>query len=82
MQRWEYAELQYDFNGSYYYVIFFKVTGSSVVDVKQDKKLGDKSHSDARRRAIAQLGLDGWELVSSHAGSPYLETLYFKRPLG
>ncbi len=81
MQKWEFAELGYDYNGGYHYLILFKTSGSEVLDLKRDKNLGDKTNADARRRMMAQLGLQGWELVSSHAGSPYVETLYFKRPL-
>lgn len=81
MQLWEYAELGYDYNGGFHYLIMYHPTHTQVIELKRDKNLGDKTHADARRRTIAELGRQGWEMVSSHAGSPYGETLYFKRPL-
>ena len=81
MHKWEFAELGYDYNGSHHFLIIFKTSDSQVLELKRDKNLGDKTNADARRRMMAQMGLQGWELVSSHAGSPYVETLYFKRPL-
>ena len=69
MQRWEYCSLERSF--VYYY------------RTKQSFSFSDdKSPHPHTEEAIAQLGMDGWELVAvthSDMGSP--KYYFFKRPL-
>ncbi len=81
MQKWEYAELAYDDDGSYHYLILFNTSGTQIINLTSDENLGARTRADARRRTMAQLGLQGWELANSYSSSPHIETLYFKRPL-
>jgi len=82
MQRWEYAELGYNVTSGHHYLIIFRPDNSEVLEIKRDKTQGDITDADARRRMIANLGLEGWELVNAIPSDPSHETLYFKRPLG
>ena len=79
MQKWEYAMIT--FRDGSYYLVLCGVTGNMESPVKVDKSKGDKLPRDAKRRTLAQLGREGWEMVGSDSSSPYDETLYFKRPI-
>lgn len=88
MPKWEYAEMYFKpyegiFDQNKYVLVFFKPTGITRIDIKQDKAKGDKDFYDARGRILTQLGIDGWELVAvNHTGiHTNSEILYFKRPL-
>ena len=65
----------------YRFLITFTSNGWKEVRLKKDKKLGDQNDYDAAARAIAQLGLDGWELVggASAEGRGINSILYFQR---
>lgn len=79
MQKWEYATLSYA--DSRYHLATCGVAGGPVNTLKPDKSKGERTDGDVKRRAMAQLGCDGWEMVGCDSSSPYNETLYFKRPL-
>jgi hypothetical protein len=70
MQRWEHCSI---FSNR---ITFYRVSGTTVHQIKRDKAQGDRDDDDAYNRAIAQLGLDGWEYV----GMSGLQS-WFKRPL-
>ncbi len=76
MTRWEYCEVERE----QCLVRFYRPTGQRVVKLKIDRDKGDRNHWDATGRAIAELGMDGWELV----GLPDLSgrDWVFKRPVG
>ena len=70
-QKWEYCELIYIGSGEEEYRLNFYATSGG---------LNYAIKADDRGRTIAQLGIDGWELVASSIQESH-ETLYFKRPL-
>ena len=77
MERWECCEVD-----TYYHVLHrFTPNGWQGVALKRDKSKGDRSDDDATARAIAQLGLEGWELVNGAWGEMRGEKafLFFKR---
>lgn len=88
---WEYAELSYSQNSMIYMLTIYGSEGSEVCEINCDPESGDATIDDARNRTIAEMGADGWELVSvvradsGMAGlgisfSPYQsQVLYFKR---
>ncbi len=78
MQTWEYCRITSTLNE--YHLVFFNSTGTKVVRIVQDKTKGDRSDVDAYHRRVAELGIEGWELVGvSNEGA--IQYLYFKRPL-
>jgi hypothetical protein len=79
MNKWEYCSLDW-YNGRGYVLTFFKSNGAVSTDLKKDKLKGDKNDWESGHRTIAELGLDGWELVS-HDQEVGRSSLYFKRPL-
>ena len=58
-------------------LLYLGLSGHKRIDIKQDKEQGDANTSVALGRTIAQLGLDGWEMVASQGEG----LLYFKRAL-
>ena len=76
MERWEYCLVHFGIHR----LIQFTPNGRQDVDLKRDKSKGDRSDYDAAERAIAQLGLEGWELVgASSGGVAWPEVFFFKR---
>ena len=78
MQKWEYCSLH---SGDFPSLIFYKSNSAVKISLKLDSSKGDKSDHDAFVRAIAALGLDGWELVSRIAEMGSNHEFFFKRPL-
>ena len=83
MQRWEYASFTVEtrnpgglFSNTSARLIFFRLPKSEGAQIKQDRSQGDRNIADAIARAVAQLGADGWEMVSADEF-----TMYFKRPI-
>jgi hypothetical protein len=83
MQKWEYCRLSNRYNDEPFVLTFYRPTGVAEVQVKRDKSKGDHDDNDGRARCLAQLGLDGWELVGvlAHAYYPQSPYMWFKRPL-
>ena len=82
MQKWEYAVYSLTvtqglMGGVSAKVVFLKRPKHEVVEIKADKSQGDRNINDAWPRMLAQMGLDGWELVAAQGE----HLLYFKRPL-
>ena len=73
MQQWEYCRVRTATEQPS--AIFYQETGRVLLDLKHDESKGDTRNFDAGVRFIAELGIDGWELVSVDEGS-----WYFKRP--
>lgn len=85
---WEYAELSYSHNAMIYVLTIYRAEGSEICEIRCEPESGDSTVDDARNRTIAEMGADGWELVSvvrADAGmgissSSYQSlVLYFKR---
>ena len=80
MQRWEYSSVVV-FDG----VQVHRMTPESTefTRVGREKSKGDKGFTDAAYRIIAQLGLDGWEMVSTNPPThrPKGVVYWFKRLL-
>jgi hypothetical protein len=73
MQKWEYCEVSS--SGSHFSACFYETTGVREVELQQEEARGDHRAWDAVARYIAELGNEGWELVSTD------RTMYiFKRP--
>ena len=84
MQRWEYASLDIVVTnpGGLFQVtsarlILFQYPKAKVIHIQPDKSQGDKNVAEAAFRILAQMGLDGWEMV----GAQGEHILYFKRPI-
>jgi hypothetical protein len=77
MQRFEYCEVSWS-EGETPQITFFKPTGSETVALRQDESRGDASDWDALKFAMVQLGLSGWELISTSLEGT---GLFFKRQL-
>jgi hypothetical protein len=76
MLHWEYCEMDWaDVTVRYY-----GTRTSRAERIKRDDTKGDRSDRDAWRRAIADLGEAGWELVGIRDGANGYH-MYFKRPL-
>ena len=58
MQKWEYCFVDPKVLSA------LSVNGQKIYSIKMDKTKGDRSDYGAKLRLIAQLGQDGWELVS------------------
>jgi hypothetical protein len=78
MQKWEYAWIT-EVDPRTWGLIFYKVSDTVKIRITQDKARGDKSVDDALLRTVAQLGLDGWELVGTSGENAKM--MFFKRPL-
>ena|SRR5258708_20978794 len=86
-ESWEYAELTYSLTDRTYVLNIYGTQSSETVEIHCEPEKGDFILDDARNRTIAEMGVDGWELVNvvptgmntgladAHAGV----TLYFKR---
>ncbi len=83
MRRWEYCHVLLEFGQRDFSFVRYDVAGAARTRVRKDEASGDEETADAAYRLIAQLGLDGWEMVSgSDALQMNLARLYvFKRPL-
>lgn len=67
--KWEYCEV--DFDGSWTYAWFYDEAGAYIEHPIKHKRLGI---------LIAQLGHDGWEIISSWRRSEKQVTYILKRP--
>jgi hypothetical protein len=72
MQKWEYCVLATDSRELHTLL----PNGRKIEKIRQDERQGDGSDNDAFNRTFAQLGLDGWEMVSADNG-----VFWFKRPI-
>ena len=70
MRRWEYCEV--DFDGKLTYAYFYDEAGDYIDKPTKHKRLGI---------LLAQLGHDGWEIVSAWWRSRKEVTYVLKRPL-
>jgi hypothetical protein len=73
MDRWEFcfADLLN------HIIVRLTPRGMERVKVKRDKTLDDDTKDEAMARAVAQLGLDGWELTNGVGD--FRPVLFFKR---
>ena len=78
MQRWEYCIID---GGWGYSLKLPSLSGWENIKIKRDKSQGDQNDFDAFARTIAQLGLDGWELVTQEKCTEQQTWLWFKRPM-
>jgi hypothetical protein len=74
VQEWEYCQVNLHTEGAY--VKYFEAAGVRSVNVRKDKAKGDASDKQAGERLIAELGVEGWELVAIDAANHWI----FKRP--
>lgn len=79
MQKWEYCRL-YTTPDGFSSISFCRSTGALQVPIKRDRERGDRDTIDARMRTVAELGVEGWEMVSVYHDGDYPQML-FKRPL-
>jgi hypothetical protein len=56
---------------------YWGVDGSTKVEIKPEKPAGEKAWWDAPCRHMAQMGMEGWELVACSGGD---HVFFFKRP--
>ena len=69
MQKWEYCAIKTDAGLKY-----FRAEGGHTIEKYEEKNI------DVVHRSIAQLGSDGWELVSHSTLPDGSGVYYFKRP--
>lgn len=83
MRRWEYCHVFVGFGAETQKVVRYQVTGPAYTDVRKDEAYGDTDATDAAYRLVAQLGLDGWEMVGASDANQFgQQRLYvFKRPM-
>jgi hypothetical protein len=81
-QRWEYASLTRAAvgpgRGGLYWISYFSNKGVRVVEVEEQA-----TEQGGPAKAIAQLGMDGWEMVGQgplEIRQGGLNAIYFKRP--
>ena len=60
MERWEFCYVDL-LNHT---IVRLTSNGMERIKVKKDKTLEEDSKDDATARAVAQMGLDGWELTN------------------
>lgn len=82
MRSWEYCMVSA--GGPVSVVVSFRVQGSEWRHIEPDPGRGERTAAEAVPRVIAELGLEGWELVNAlpvitpeGASTDY----FFKRPL-
>lgn len=82
MEKWEYCAV----TGKGRYVSIISLTPSGLQERKQSCKPGE-DHAKALAVIVAQLGLEGWEAISSENISALFNNsghgfqIYFKRPI-
>lgn len=81
MQKWEYCRLLYDAGTRDYWELRYQPTGSASHRIKRDAAKGDADDTAAWWRTIADIGLEGWEMVGAYQDTGGSHHLYFKRPL-
>jgi hypothetical protein len=72
MHKWEYCVLATDSRELH----MLLPTERRIQKIRHDESRGDTSDNDAFNRTFAQLGLDGWEMVTAEGGA-----FWFKRPV-
>jgi hypothetical protein len=72
MQKWEYCYI----DRYMAHVRNFTPGGPSDAQIRADGAMGDQTVDDAIARLVANLGLNGWEMVGYD-----VKGIYFKRPL-
>ena len=80
MQKWEYCAIyQITQMGGWLTGVGMVYRGSFSVKGVQREELDHDPNALAR--AIAKLGLEGWEMVGAAVVSEHYHTIYFKRPI-
>lgn len=79
VQRWEYCVVVSGPGNAA--AVFHAPEGRNTVPIESDATEGAADTSEAWSRFIAQLGRDGWELVSTESPSAHALALFFKRPV-
>ncbi len=80
MERWEYCYVAIQAQGSRGNVIWPASDRLRVEELTLDRRAGDDNAWDMAHRAMARLGLDGWELAGVMLDGATARW-YFKRPL-
>ncbi len=79
MQKYEFCRM------SIYHKLLIRFTpgGQQGRRIEQDGRMGDRTDVDACFRAMAQLGLEGWQLVTvvNDEANPGNKYFYFQRPI-
>ena len=63
MERWEYCYIAIQIQGTRGNIIWTEPDRLRVEELVLDKQAGDDNAWDMAHRALARLGLEGWELV-------------------
>ncbi len=74
MQKWEYCSIYADQNDAF--LTIYDPVRVTTTGLRRDESGGARASSDAKCRKIAELGQEGWELVSVDGAN-----CYFKRVL-
>lgn len=84
MQRWEYCHVFVEFGAKEFGFVRYGTAGDDRTRIRKDAAFGDEDTADTAQRLIAQLGLDGWEMVGgsdAFYGVGSARLYVFKRPL-
>lgn len=88
MQRWEYASLDISvanpgkfLQSTAARLVLYRSPKGTVIHLRADKSKGDKNVAEAAFRILAEMGLDGWEMVATSYEPQSGGILYFKRPV-
>ena len=63
MERWEYCYIAIQIQGTRGNIIWTEPDRLRVEELVLDKRAGDDNAWDMAHRALARLGLEGWEMV-------------------
>ena len=74
--KWEYCQIQAF--STPYRIVFMRANGAQSIEIKRDRSKGDHDDNDAYQRAIAELGMQGWEAIGYQGQTG---NILFKRPL-
>jgi len=80
MNKWEYCTLFIPVTSTSVLTIY-KSDGAQKFSVKRDATIRGDTDSHAVERLVADLGLDGWELISLFTNAGATVQWAFKRPV-
>lgn len=85
--KWEYCSILQIYQTQFCSLVTYRNPGpAELMVLERNKEKQDQSNHDTAGRMIAQLGLDGWEMVGVATGDfgygANASRLYFKRPIG